>query len=81
MTNHLKGTFNIKFVSDFRILNIINEHTLLIQSPDGKIRKININNAKPVSAFTGTDNVLQDFKQSMLRKENTHHYNLHSSST
>ena len=81
MKNHLKGTFDTKFISDFRILNIINEHTLLIQSPDSKTRKINFNDAKPVSAFTATDNALQDFKQSMLRKENTHHYNLHSSST
>ena len=81
MKNYLKGTFDTKFISDFRILNIINEHTLLMQSSNGKTRKININDAKPVSAFTATDNVLQDFKQSMLRKENTHHYNLHSSST
>ena len=81
MKNHLKGSFNTKFISDFGILNIINEHTLLIQSTDGKTRKININDAKPVSAFTATDNMLEDFKQSMSRKENTHHYNLHSSST
>ena len=34
--NHLKSTFDTKFISDYRILNIINECTLLIQSPDGK---------------------------------------------
>ena len=78
--NHLKGTFDTKFISDFRILIIINKHTLLIQNPDGKTRKININDVKPVPAFTATDNAQQDFKQSMQRKENTHHYNLHSSS-
>ena len=81
MKNHLKGTFDTKFLSDYRILNIINEHTLLIQSSDGKTRKININDAKPVSASTAIDNALQDSKQSMLRKESTHHNNLHSSST
>ena len=78
--NYLKGTFDTKFISNFRILNIINKHTLLMQSPNGKTRKININYVKPVSAFTATDNMLKDFKQSMLRKENTNHYNLHSSS-
>ena len=72
--------FDPKFISDYRILNIINECTLLIQSPDGKTRKININNAKPVLAITAADNVLQDFKQSMLRRECTHPYNLPSSS-
>ena len=81
LKNHLKGTFDTMFISDYRILNIINEHTLLIQSPNGKTRKININDAKPVSASTAIGNTLQDFKQLMLRKENTQHYNLHSSST
>ena len=33
-----------------------------MQSPNGKTRKININDAKPVSASTATDNTLQDFK-------------------
>ena len=28
--NHLRNTFDTKFVSDYRILNIINEHTVLI---------------------------------------------------
>ena len=78
--NHLKSMFDPKFISDYRILNIIKEHTLLIQSPDGKARKININDAKPVSAITAADNMLQDFKQSLLRRESTHPYNLSSSS-
>ena len=78
--NHLKSTFDPKFISDYRILNIINECTLLIQSPDGSTRKINISDAKPVSAITAADNTLHDFKQSMLRRERTHPHNLHSSS-
>ena len=71
--------FDPKFISDYRILNIINKCTLLIQSPDGKTRKININDAKPVSAISAADNALQDFKQSVLRREHTHPYNLCSS--
>ena len=78
--NHLKGMFDPKFISDYRILDIISECTLLIQSPDGKTRKITINDAKPVSAISAADNTLQDFKQSMLRKGSTHPYNLCSSS-
>ena len=42
--------------------------------------KNNINDAKPVSAISAADNALQDFKQSMLRTECTHPYNLCSSS-
>ena len=78
--NHLKSMFEPKFMSDYRILNIINECTLLIQSSDGKTRKINIKDAKPVSAITAADNTLQDFKKSILRRECTHPYNLCSSS-
>ena len=78
--NHLKSTFDTKIISDYRIVKIINECTLLIESLDGKTRKINNNNAKPVSAITAADNMLQDFKQSMLRRECTHPYSLPSSS-
>ena len=72
--------FDTKFISDYRIVKIINECTLLIESPDGKTRKININDAKRVSAITAADNALQEFKQSMFRREHTHYYSLHSSS-
>ena len=78
--NHLRNTFDTRFVSDYRIVKIINKCTLLIESPDGKTRKINVNNAKPVPAITAADNALQDFKQLMFRKEHTHPYTLHSSS-
>ena len=80
VTNHLRNTFDTRFISDYRILKIINECTLLIESPDGKTRKINVNDAKPVSAITATDNALHKFGQSMLRKEHTHPSTLHSSS-
>ena len=43
--NHLRNTFESKFISDYRILKIVNECTLLIKSPDGKTCQININDA------------------------------------
>ena len=60
--NHLRNTFETKYISEYRILKIINECTLLIKSPNGETKKININDAKPVSAITATDNALQEFK-------------------
>ena len=60
--NHLRNTFETRFISDYRILKIINECTLLIESPDRKTRKININDAKLVSAITAADNALQEFR-------------------
>ena len=55
--NHLRNTLVTKFVSDCRILKIVNEHTLLIESPDDKTCQININDAKQVSTSTATTRV------------------------
>ena len=37
--NHLRNTFDTRFISEYRLLKIINECTLLIESPYGKTRK------------------------------------------
>ena len=79
INNHLRNTFESKFVADYRVLEIVKDHTLIVQSPDGKTRQININDAKPVSARTATDTALQDFKQVVMRKEHTHQHQLRSS--
>ena len=47
---HLRNTFESRFTSDYRVLKIVNKHTLLVESPDGKTRQVNINDSKPVSA-------------------------------
>ena len=60
--NQLRNTFDTRFISYYRIVKIINECTLLRESPDGKTRKINVNDAKPVSAIAAADNALQEFK-------------------
>ena len=77
--NHLRNTFESKFIADYRVLEIVSNCTLIIQSPDGKTRQININDAKPISAKAAIDNALQDFKQAAMRKEHTHQYQLRSS--
>ena len=56
--NHLRNTFNSKFISDYRVLDIVNPHTLVVESLDGKTRWININDAKRVSTRAATNNVL-----------------------
>ena len=74
--NHLRNTFESRFVSDYKVLEIVNECTLLVESPDGKTRQININDAKPVSTTAATNNALEDFKQSAMRRDHTHPYSL-----
>ena len=51
------------------MLEIVNDHTLMIQSLASKTRWININDAKPISARAVTDTALQDFKQAAMQKE------------
>ena len=77
--SHLRNTFESRFISDYRVLDIVNECTLVIESPYSKTRWININDAKPVPARTATDKALQGFKLSAMRKEHTHPYMLQSS--
>ena len=74
--NHLRNTFESRFIPDYRVLEIVNECTLLVKSPDGKTRQINSNDAKPVSATATTDNALQDLKLSAMKREHTHPYML-----
>ena len=77
--NHLRSNFEPRFISDYRVLDILNECTLLVESPDGKTRWINVNDAKPFLATAATNNALQDFKLSAMRREHTHPYMLQSS--
>ena len=70
--NHLRNAFNSKFISDYRVLDIVNKCTLVIESPEGKARQININTAKPVLARAVTNNALQCFKISAMKKEHSH---------
>ena len=36
--NHLRNIFDSKLISDYRVLDIVKECTLVIESPDGKAR-------------------------------------------
>ena len=74
-----KNTFESRFIADYRVLEIVNDCTLIVQSANGKTRQININDAKAISAKAVTDNALQDFKQAAMKKEHIHPYHLRRS--
>ena len=77
--NRLRNTFESKFIADYRVLETVYDHTLIVQSPHGNTRWITINDAKPVSGKAATDTAPQDFKQVAMRKEHTHQDQLRSS--
>ena len=58
------------------MLDIVNDHTLVVESPDGKTRQINTNDNKLILAKAATNNALQDFKLYEMKKEHTHQYQL-----
>ena len=77
--NHLRNTFKSKFIADYTVLEIANDCTLIVQSPDGKTRWININDTKPILARAGIDTALQDFEQAAMKNDYTHQYQLRTS--
>ena len=44
--NHAHHTIEPKYLLDYRVLQILNDSTLLIVTPDGKERKMSINDVK-----------------------------------
>ena len=44
--NHAHHKFEPKYLLDYRVLQILNDSTLLLVNPDGKDRKTNINDVK-----------------------------------
>ena len=44
--NHVCCTFEPKYLLDYRVLQMLNDSTLLLVTPDGKERKANINDVK-----------------------------------
>ena len=73
----MRNIFESKFIADYRVLEIVNDCTLIGQSPNGKTGHININNAKPISARAATT-MSARFKLAAMKKEHTHHYQLRS---
>ena len=44
--NHAHHTVEPKYLLDYKVLKILNDSTLLLMTPNGKERKININDVK-----------------------------------
>ena len=57
MKDHNVRTFQPKDVTDYRVIKIINENTVIVRSPGGREIKCNIHHIKPISptkTFTST---------------------------
>ena len=54
--NHAHHTFEPNYLLDNRVLQLLNDSTLLLVTPDGKERKMNINDVKPCSTLKLAEN-------------------------
>ena len=73
---HVCHTFEPKYLLDYKVLNTINERAILLTTPNGKERKININNLKPCSTIELKDNAWYSFLGSLKTKGQNLYYNL-----
>ena len=63
--NHACHTFEPKYLLDYRILNILNDSTLLLVTLNWKERKTDINDVKPWSISELMENVWDSFLASI----------------
>ena len=78
--NHTISTFQPKYLADHRVVKIVNDSTVITSSPDGKAKKCNIHNVKPIPPTT----TFEEFHKSItkqgkeLNTEKPSHFNLRS---
>ena len=71
MKNHNVRAFQPKYVTDYRVIIIINENTLIVPSPDSRERKCNIHHIKPISPTEAFTRTFEEFPK-CIKGENTH---------
>ena len=59
-TNSVRA-FQPKYLADYRIIKVINENTVIVASPDGRKRKINIHHIKPISSTEAFTSAFEEF--------------------
>ena len=77
--DHQKGTFDPTYIYDHRISDILNDSTVVLNTPDGKERKCNIHHIKLMTPVDASTNAFNQFQNSIKKTpfNATHHqYNL-----
>ena len=74
--NYVYYTFKPKYLLHYRVLNILNDITFLLVTPNGKERKTNINDVKPCSILELIENACDAFLGSIKSNHQNCAYNL-----
>ena len=84
--NHTASTFQPKYLADYRLIEIVNDSTVIVSSSDDMEKKCNIHHVKAVSPTTAFTSVFEEFQKSIakvgqsLTMTKQTHYNLRSKS-
>ena len=74
-------SFDPKYLVNHRVVQIVNESVVILQTPDGKEKRCNIHNLKPISTSQVFTLAFQDFQESVTchkeeAEQAAHGYNL-----
>ena len=66
--NHTASTFQPKYLADHRVINIVNDSTVIVSSLDGKEKKYNIHHVKAISPTTTFTSAFEEFQKSITKE-------------
>ena len=74
--NHTHHSFEPKYLVDYRLLEILNENTLLLVTPNGREVKTHINDVKPATKLTLAEYAWNSFLNLIKTKHENCDYSL-----
>ena len=81
--DHQMGTFDPSYIYNNRVVGILNDSTVDLTTPDGKEKRCNIHQNKPMTPLEASTSVFCQFQDSIRKTPGdkppaSHPYNLHS---
>ena len=61
-------TFQPKYLADHRVVEIVNDSTVIVTSPDGKEKKCNIHHVKAISPTIAFTSAFEEFQKSIAKE-------------
>ena len=65
--DHQKGTFDPLYIYDHRVVGILNDSTVVLTTPDGKEKRCNVHNIKPMTHLEVSTSAFGQFQDSIRK--------------
>ena len=59
--------FDPKYIADHKVICIVNKSVVILQTPDGKEKRCNIHNLKPINTSQAFTLAFRDFQESVTQ--------------